>query len=161
VTRVTGHAEELGVQVGDVFASIGGEDMRGKVQCEITAALRAGERPLAVQLLRPSDAPGASSGERKAGASTAKAEKSAAAAKAKADKTAATTEKSAAKAKAKEGSAVAVDIGQVEHPEAAAIAVAPSDDWKAKAKAKIENWRKGPVTKKVIHLTVFLTFVTT
>ena len=46
-------------------------------------------------------------------------------------------------------------------PEAAAVAVAPSDDWKAKAKAKIENWRKGPVTKKVIYLTVFLTFVTT
>ena len=29
-------------------------------------ALRAGERPLAVQLLRPSDTPGASTGERKA-----------------------------------------------------------------------------------------------
>jgi hypothetical protein len=66
VTRVTGQAEELGVQVGDVFASIGGEGMRGKPQREITAALRAGERPLAVKLLRPSDTPGASTGEHKA-----------------------------------------------------------------------------------------------
>jgi hypothetical protein len=47
VTRVTGQAEELGVQVGDVFASISGECMRGKPQHEITAALRAGEQPLA------------------------------------------------------------------------------------------------------------------
>ena len=66
VTGVTGQAEELGVQVGDVFASISGEGMRGKPQREITAALRAGERPLAVQLLRPSDTPGASTGEHKA-----------------------------------------------------------------------------------------------